>query len=117
MPRLFGRTEEAKVTTARVQISVLKDALHQYEIDNGSYPTTEQGLDALVQSPSVGVAPKRWREGGYLEKSSVPKDPWGNPYVYVSPGANGPFDLYSYGSDGAPGGEGRNQDITDEDAK
>ena len=115
MPRLFGRSEEAKVTAAKVQLRVLEDSLHQYEIDNGAYPTTEQGLEALVRQPTVGVPPKKWREGGYLEKGSVPKDPWGNPYVYVSPGAQGDYDLYSYGADGAPGGDGRNKDITSRD--
>lgn len=112
MPRLFGRGEEAKRTAAKVQIRILEDALHQYEVDNGTYPTTEQGLEALVQEPTVGRAPQHWRAGGYLEKSSVPKDPWGNAYVYISPGNNGAFDLLSYGADGEPGGEGNFADIT-----
>ncbi|GAB4277148.1 MAG: type II secretion system major pseudopilin GspG [Deferrisomatales bacterium] len=111
MPRLFGRGEEAKRTTAKVQIRILEDALHQYEVDNGTYPTTEQGLEALVSQPTVGHLPQNWREGGYLEKSTVPKDPWGNPYVYISPGNHGPFDLMSYGADGEPGGEGKYADV------
>ncbi len=116
MPRFFGQGEKAKITAARVQMKVIEDALHQYEIENGGYPTTEQGLDALVKKPSVGTVPPRWREGGYLEKTTVPKDPWGNPYVYTSPGANGTdYDLYSYGADGAPGGEGNNKDISAKD--
>lgn len=109
MPRLFGRAEEAKVTAAKVQIRVLEDALHQYEVDNGAYPTTEQGLDALVKAPSNAT---HWREGGYLEKAAVPKDPWGNAYVYLCPGTHGDYDLVSYGADGAPGGEGKAKDVT-----
>lgn len=109
MPRLFGRGEEAKLTAAKVQIRVLEDALHQFEVDNGAYPTTEEGLDALVRAPSNAT---RWREGGYLEKGTIPKDPWGNAYIYLSPGTHGDFDLVSYGADGAPGGEGKYRDIS-----
>ena len=112
MPRLFGRGEEAKRVAAKVQISILEDALQQYEVDVGSYPSTEQGLDALVSEPTVGRVSSKWRAGGYLEKTAVPKDPWDNPYVYISPGNNGPFDLFSYGPDGEPGGEGGDADIT-----
>lgn len=115
MPRLFGRGEEAKITAARVQIRVLEDALRQFEVDNGFYPDTEQGLDALVREPTVGRAPARWRQGGYLERGMVPKDPWGNPYVYLSPGNRGDFDLLSYGADGEPGGEGKFADIANWD--
>ena len=111
MPRLFGRGEEAKRTAARVQMRILEDALNQYEVDNGGYPTTEQGLEALIRQPTVGRIPDRWREGGYLEKSTIPKDPWGTPYVYLSPGTHGNFDLLSYGADGEPGGEGNYADI------
>lgn len=109
MPRLFGRAEEAKGTAAKVQIRVLEDALHQFEVDNGAYPTTEEGLDALVKAPANA---KHWREGGYIEKSTVPKDPWGNAYIYLCPGSHGDYDLMSYGGDGAPGGEGKYKDIT-----
>jgi general secretion pathway protein G len=109
MPRLFGRAEEAKGTAAKVQIRVLEDALHQYEVDNGAYPTTEEGLDALVKAPGNA---KRWREGGYIEKATVPKDPWGNAYIYLCPGSHGDYDIVSYGADGAPGGEGKYKDIT-----
>lgn len=110
-PRLFGQTDEAKVTNARVQIEHLSTALKIYKLDNGKFPTTEQGLQALVSSPQGGDAPKKWREGGYLEKSSVPKDPWQNDYIYLSPGTHGSFDILSYGADGNPGGEGINKDI------
>jgi general secretion pathway protein G len=112
MPRLFGRGEEAKVTAAKVQIRVLEDSLHQFEVDNGFYPDTEQGLDALVHEPTVGRPASHWRAGGYLEKGTVPKDPWGNAYVYLCPGTHGDFDLLSYGADGEPGGEGKFADIT-----
>lgn len=111
-PKIFGESEKARRKTAEVQISSLEDALQQFAVDNGFYPETEQGLDALVQEPSVGRQTPRWRAGGYLEKSSVPKDPWGNPYVYLSPGTHGDFDLYSLGADGEPGGEGDFADIT-----
>jgi general secretion pathway protein G len=112
LPRFMGRTEEARRTKARVQIENLEGALKLYKLDSGIYPTTEQGLDALVQKPTTGVIPKNWRDGGYLEKGKVPLDPWGNPYVYLSPGAkNKDYDLKSLGADGEEGGEGDNQDI------
>ena len=111
MPRLFGRGEDAKRTAARVQMRILEDALNQYEVDTGTYPTTEQGLEALIREPAVGRIPDRWREGGYLEKSTMPKDPWGSEYVYLSPGNHGDFDLLSYGPDGEPGGDGKYADI------
>ncbi|MBP1722446.1 MAG: ral secretion pathway protein [Deltaproteobacteria bacterium] len=112
LPRFMGRTEEAKKTKARLQIENLEAALKLYKLDNGAYPTTEQGLEALTLKPSAGVIPKSWREGGYLEKTKVPEDPWGRPYVYVSPGIkNKDFDLRSLGADGEEGGEGENADI------
>ncbi|HXI10645.1 MAG TPA: type II secretion system major pseudopilin GspG [Thermodesulfobacteriota bacterium] len=110
-PRLIGRTDEAKVTEAKVQIRNFETALKLYKLDNGYYPSTEQGLDALVVKPSVGLIPARWRDGGYLEKKSVPKDPWGNPYMYSSPGLNGDYDIISFGADGMRGGEGFNKDL------
>ena len=110
-PRLVGRTDEARITKARVDITNLETALKLYKLDNGVYPTTEQGLQALVEAPETGTAPRNWREGGYLEKNRVPKDPWGNEFVYLSPGVNGDFDLSSYGADGLAGGEGINADI------
>ena len=110
-PRLFGHTDSAKVTKARVQIENLSSALKMYKIDNGRYPTTEQGLDALVNEPQGGDAPKKWKKGGYLSKKQVPKDPWDNDYIYVSPGVHDDFDLSSYGEDGASGGDGYSKDI------
>jgi general secretion pathway protein G len=112
LPRFMGRTEEAKKTKARLQIENLEGALKLYKLDTGTYPTTEQGLEALVQRPATGSIPKNWREGGYLEKAKVPEDPWGRPYVYMSPGIkNRDFDLKSLGADGEEGGEGENADI------
>ena len=96
---------------AQIQIESIETALKLYRLDNGSYPSTEQGLQALVEPPTVGELPKAWREGGYLEKGKVPRDPWDNEYIYLSPGVHGDYDLSSYGADGEPGGEGKNKDI------
>lgn len=111
VPRIMGRPEEARRVKARVQIESIETALKLYKLDNGIYPSTEQGLEALVEPPSVGKLPRKWRDGGYLEKGRVPQDPWGNDYVYLSPGLHGDFDLMSYGPDGEPGGEGEDADI------
>ena len=110
-PKIMGRPGEAKVVKARVDIAALETALKLYKLDNGFYPDTEQGLQALVEKPETGNIPQRWKEGGYLEKSQVPKDPWGNDFVYLSPGIKGDFDIISYGADGVPGGEGESKDI------
>jgi general secretion pathway protein G len=108
-PKLTGTTSKARIQTTQIQIRSLEDALNQFEVENGFFPTTEQGLDALKAQPTTGREAKKWREGGYLDK--VPKDPWENEYRYVSPGANGSFDLSSFGADGVPGGDGNNADI------
>lgn len=110
-PRLFGHADEARQTKAKVQIENLSSALKMYKIDNGKYPTTEQGLDALVNQPQTGDIPKRWKKGGYLAKKQLPKDPWDNDYIYLSPGVHDDFDIISYGKDGAAGGEGADKDI------
>ncbi len=110
-PRLMGRPDEAKQVKARVQMESLETAIKLYKLDSGIYPTTEQGLQALVEQPQTGTLPKKWRKGGYLEKGRVPKDPWGNEFVYLSPGAHGDYDIISYGADGVPGGEEFNKDI------
>ncbi len=110
-PRLFGHTDEAKQTKARIQIENLASALKMYKIDNDRFPTTEQGLAALVAEPQSGNIPKKWKKGGYLAKKQIPQDPWGNDYVYLSPGVHDDFDITSYGADGAPGGEGIDKDI------
>ena len=115
IPRIMGRPEEARRMKARVQIESIETALKLYKLDNGNYPSTEQGLQALVEAPATGELAKSWREGGYLEKGKVPKDPWGNDYIYLSPGTRGDFDLISYGADGTAGGEGKNEDINNWD--
>ncbi len=111
--RIMSKPEEARRTQAKIQIQSLENSLKMYKLDNGEYPTTEQGLKALVEKPAVGNIPRSWREGGYLDKNKVPKDPWKNDYVYLYPGMKNPdsFDLFSYGSDGQPGGEGNDADI------
>lgn len=111
MPRLMGRTDDAKIVKAQTDISALETALKLYKLDNGVYPDTEQGLMALIEKPETGTIPQKWKNGGYLEKSRIPKDPWGNEYVYLSPGLNGDYDITSYGADGMPGGEEVNGDI------
>ena len=110
-PKIMGHPEEAKRTKASVQIEALETALKMYKLDNGVYPSTEQGLQSLVEPPSSGKLPPKWRDGGYLEKGKVPADPWGNDFVYISPGVNGDYDLSSYGGDGEAGGEGDGADI------
>ena len=110
-PKLLGRTDDAKVSTAKIQIESLISALKMYKLDNGAYPTTEQGLEALVVAPQSGDSGKHWRKGGYLEKGAVPKDPWGHDYVYMCPGAHDDFDILSYGADGVTGGDDYNKDL------
>ena len=110
-PKLMGRTEQAKEVQTRVQIEGLETALKLYKLDNGVYPTTEQGLQALVERPDAENVLQNWRRGGYLEKGKVPKDPWGNEFIYLSPGIQGDYDITSYGADGVPGGEDENKDI------
>ncbi len=109
VPKLMGRPEQAKRTKAAVDIKGLEEAAGLYKLDNGFYPTTEQGLQALVTQPDTGRIPTRYHEGGYLKK--VPLDPWGYEYVFLSPGVNGDVDIISYGADGEPGGEGDNADV------
>lgn len=117
VPRIMGRPEEARRVKAKIDIQNLETALKLYQLDNGEYPTTEQGLQALVEPPAVGELARSWREGGYLEKGRVPLDPWGYEYVYLSPGSHGDFDLLSYGADGEPGGEGKYADISNWDVE
>ena len=109
VPRLLERPEEARRTKAAVDIKGLEEAIGLFKLDNGFYPSTEQGLPALVTKPETGRIPTRYHEGGYLKK--VPQDPWGNDYVYLSPGIHGEYDILSYGPDGEPGGEGNNADV------
>lgn len=111
VPRLMGRPEQAKQVRAEADIRALETALRLYRLDNGRYPTTEQGLQALVQAPQIPPKPRNWRTGGYLEKKRVPLDPWGTDYLYVSPGEHDDFDLSSLGADGTAGGEEYDRDI------
>lgn len=111
-PNVFRHVESAKDATARSQIEMLGAALDAYRLDNGRYPTTQQGLDALWREPSLDPRPRAWR-GPYLRKD-VPLDPWGRPYVYRSPGERTTlgYELLSLGADGQPGGENEDADIT-----
>lgn len=111
--KYMGKAEEARKTQARTQIESLENALKMYKLENGEFPSTEQGLKALVEKPAVGNVPKSWKEGGYLDKNHLPKDPWKNDYIYMCPGLRNTdsFDLYSYGADGQAGGEGNDADI------
>ncbi len=111
VPRIMERPDQAKQMKARVQIEALETALKLYKLDNGSYPTTEQGLQALVEPPQTGGIPANWKKGGYLEKGKVPLDPWDNEFVYLSPGVHGEYDIISYGADGVPEGEDASKDI------
>jgi len=112
VPKIMEKPDEARVTKAKNDIMALETALKMYKIDNGMYPTTIQGLKALIKKPTTPPIPQHYRKGGYLDSEEVPKDPWGNPYIYRSPGQNGrPFEIISLGADGKPGGEGVNADI------
>jgi len=111
VPRIMGKPEEARRLKARMDIASLETALKMYKLDNGVYPSTEQGLQALIEAPTIGQLPRKWRKGGYLEKGRVPMDPWENEFIYLSPGLHGDFDLIAYGNDGEPGGEEDNLDI------
>jgi len=115
VPKLIGRTEEAKRTQTRIQTKNIEQALQLFKLDNGFYPSTEQGIEALVRIPEIGRVPKNYRKGGYMDR--VPTDPWGNAYVYVSPGAERDYEIISYGADGVPGGEGEDADIQSWDAQ
>jgi len=110
-PRIIGRTDDARIAEAKVQIRNFETALKLYKLDNGYYPGTEQGLEALIEKPTIGQIPVRYREGGYLEQRRIPLDPWSNPYTYVSPGMHADFDIICYGADGKEGGEGTEADI------
>ena len=109
-PNIMGRGDEARVTAAKTQLRNISAALDLYRLDNSHYPSTEQGLEALVEKPTGTPEPSNWNPEGYM--NAVPQDPWGNAYQYVQPGSEGPYDLYSYGADGREGGEGLNADIS-----
>lgn len=109
VPKLLGRTGESRVVAVKADIASLMQALKLYKLDNQHYPTTEQGLQALVSKPSSGSAARNWQAGGYIDK--LPKDPWGNSYQYLSPGIHGEVDIFSFGADGRLGGTGEDADI------
>jgi len=112
LPKILGREEEAKVSAAKVQIKSIESALDGFKLDNGFYPTTDQGLNALIKKPEVGRIPDKWKEGGYLKPARIPQDPWKKDYLYFSPGNEGrEYEIISYGPDGEAGGEGKNADI------
>lgn len=109
VPKIISRPDEARIIAAKQDIASLMQTLHLYRLDNQRYPTTEQGLQALVTKPNTAPIPSNWKANGYVER--LPKDPWGNPYQYLNPGVHGEIDVYSFGADGAPGGEGNDADI------
>ena len=109
VPKIISRPDEARVIAARQDTASLLQALKLYRLDNQRYPTTEQGLQALLAKPTSAPVPLNWKPGGYVER--LPKDPWGSPYQYLNPGVRGDIDVFSYGADGAPGGEGNDADI------
>lgn len=110
-PKIIGRTDDARITEAKMQIKNFETALKLFKIDNGFYPDTQQGLESLSEMPTTGRIPGKYRAGGYLEQKKIPLDPWGGAYIYISPGIHGDFDLLSYGADGREGGEGIDADI------
>ncbi len=107
VPRVVGRTDEARAAAAKHDIATIMQSLKLYRLDNGRYPTNEQGLQALAAKPQAAPVPGNWRP--YLDK--VPKDPWGNVYQYLNPGVHGEIDVFSFGADGQPGGSGADLDI------
>ncbi|HFC54296.1 MAG TPA: type II secretion system protein GspG [Gammaproteobacteria bacterium] len=109
VPRIMDRPDTARITKARQDIRVLEGALNLYKLDNHFYPSTEQGLEALVQQPSGEPEPRNWKQGGYIDR--LPVDPWGNPYQYLNPGEHGTIDIYSLGADGQLGGSDLAADI------
>ncbi len=112
VPRYMDKADKAKTVKAQVDIAAIETSLKLYKLDNGFYPTTEQGLEALIEQPSTDPVPKNWNENGYFEKRKMPRDPWGNEYMYLCPGVHGTYDIISYGADGESGGEGINADVT-----
>lgn len=112
VPRFMDIPQKARVEAARQQIAAFGLALDRYNLDNGTYPTTEQGLISLIQKPTTEPLPQNYNEGGYLKKKEIPKDPWGREYLYNSPGSHGnDYEILCYGADGREGGEGVNADI------
>jgi general secretion pathway protein G len=109
VPRIMDRPDEARIIKAKNDLRVLQSQLNLYKLDNFDYPSTDQGLDALVSKPAGSPEPPNWKQGGYIER--LPQDPWGRTYQYLNPGQHGSVDIYSLGRDGALGGEGSDADI------
>ena len=109
VPKIMDRPDAARITKVKSDIRAISSALQLYRLDNFHYPSTQQGLEALVEEPAGRPEARNWKQGGYMDR--VPRDPWGNAYRYLSPGEHGDFDLYSLGADDRPGGEGADQDI------
>ena len=109
VPKILDRPDTAKIAAAKSDIAVIMQQLKLYRLDNSSYPSTDQGLNALIVKPATNPLPTNWKTGGYLER--LPNDPWGRPYLYLNPGLKGEIDVYTLGADGQPGGEGPNADI------
>ena len=109
VPKIMSRPDEARRVAARQDIATITQALKLYRLDNGRYPSQDQGLQALVKKSDTEPVPNNWKEGGYLER--LPNDPWGTPYQYLNPGAHDEIDVFSYGADKKPGGEGNDADI------
>ncbi len=107
-PNVIGRVDDARITAAKSDIKTIEGALKMYRLDNFSYPDTQYGLEALVTKPNDPMV-KNWNPSGYVERLN--KDPWGNPYQYLNPGSHGTVDIYSFGADGKPGGDGEASDI------
>jgi general secretion pathway protein G len=115
-PRIMGTPEDARRVKAKLDIKAIESAIKFYKIDNSTYPTTEQGLEALIRKPEGAPIPKKWKDGGYIEGGTVPKDPWSNPYYYTSPAEDGrEYEILCYGRDGQPGGTGADADISSGD--
>jgi general secretion pathway protein G len=109
VPRVMSRPDEARVIAAQQDIRTIVQALKLYRLDNMRYPSTEQGMEALVKPPTIPPLAPNWKTGGYLER--MPKDPWGNAYQYLNPGLRGEIDVFSFGADGIAGGEGFDADV------
>ncbi len=114
-PRLMNRAAKAKVTDATIQIKNFETALKLFKMDNGTYPSTEQGLEALISIPEEGEIPENYKPGGYIDKKRIEPDPWGHAYIYISPGEDYDYEIISYGADGETDGEGNDADISNWD--
>lgn len=113
-PAVLNRADDARIQKVHADFRNIQTALKLYRIDNFVYPSSEQGLEALIERPTIAPVPRNWRQGGYLEE--LPRDPWGNPYQYLSPGESREYDIYTLGADGVSGGDGQNADISVWDA-